>query len=171
MQQLTYILLEATAAIGHEYFLLPIHGDAPVYRERVYCYELYHQMRLLWPHDSPYRLNGEVDKKAHPHFQKLNAGEPKPDFLVHQPGGDQYNHAVIEVKSVTGQDIPKDLETLSLFRNALGYERVIFLIYGNEAHDTLARVQRYAANVKHLAPIEVWLHRAPTAPAALSLEL
>jgi len=43
MEQLTHILQDATAAIGREYFLLPIHGADPVYRERVYCYELYHQ--------------------------------------------------------------------------------------------------------------------------------
>ena len=48
MEQLTDILRQATAAIGRDYFLLPIHGAAPVYRERVYCYELYHQMRLRW---------------------------------------------------------------------------------------------------------------------------
>jgi hypothetical protein len=40
MEQLTQILRDATAAIEAEYFLLPIHGTAPVYRERVYCYEL-----------------------------------------------------------------------------------------------------------------------------------
>lgn len=169
MEQLSQIIQEASAAIGQEYFLLPIDGAAPVYRERVYCYELYHQMRLRWPGDSPYRLNGEVDKSAHPYFQGLNAGQPKPDLLVHQPGGGQYNHAVIEIKSVVGQDIQKDLETLSLFRNQLRYERAIFLIYGAILdHELTERVQRYAAKVVQLAPIEVWLHAAPTAPAVLS---
>jgi hypothetical protein len=55
MEELDKILQRATASIGREYFLLPIHGAPPVYRERVYCYELYHQMRLLWP-PGPYRL-------------------------------------------------------------------------------------------------------------------
>ena len=84
MEQLTQILRDATAAIGKEYFLLPIHGADPVYRERVYCYELYHQMRLRWPDGCVYRLNGEVDKMGHPYFQ--DAAAPKPDLLVHQPG-------------------------------------------------------------------------------------
>lgn len=96
MKQLTQILQGATAAIGAEYFLLPIHGAGPVYRERVYCYELYHQMRLRWPPDSVYRLNGEVDKIGHPYFQ--DGGEPKPDLLVHEPGHGN-NYAIIEVKS------------------------------------------------------------------------
>lgn len=169
MEQLTEILRQATAAIDRDYFVLPIHGNDAVYRERVYCYELYHQMRLRWPGDSSYRLNGEVDKSAHPYFQGLDAGNPKPDLLVHQPGTGRYNHAVIEVKSVVGQDIQKDLETLSLFRNQLRYERAIFLIYGAILDDALTRrVQRCAANVVQLAPIEVWLHAEPAAPAVLS---
>lgn len=98
MEQLTQILQDATAAIGAEYFLLPIHGAGPVYRERVYCYELYHQMRLRWPPACIYRLNGEVDKMDHPYFQ--DGGEPKPDLLVHEPGHGN-NYAVIEVKSAT----------------------------------------------------------------------
>ena len=62
MDWFTGILREATARVAPDYFLLPVHGAPSVYRERVYCYELYHQMRLLWPGDCPYRLNGEVDK-------------------------------------------------------------------------------------------------------------
>lgn len=69
MEQLTRILAEATASVGPEYFLLPIDGADPIYRERVYCYELYHQMRRRWPDDRRYILNGEVDKSAHPYFR------------------------------------------------------------------------------------------------------
>jgi hypothetical protein len=69
MEWFTGILHEATARIAPEYFLLPVYGGPSVYRERVYCYELYHQIRLLWPGDCPYRLNGEVDKRAHPYFR------------------------------------------------------------------------------------------------------
>jgi hypothetical protein len=169
MEQLSQIIHEATAAIGQEYFLLPIHGaGAPMYRERVYCYELYHQMRLRWPHDSPYLLNGEVDKVRHPYFQGNEGGKPKPDLLVHQPGGGQYNHAVIEIKSVVGTKFRKDLETLSLFRDQLGYERAIFLIYGTTLNNRVTqRVRRCAIKVVRLAAIEVWLHAQPTAPAVL----
>jgi hypothetical protein len=47
MDELTGILAAATAAIEPGYFRLNIDGGSPVYRERVYCYELYHQMRSL----------------------------------------------------------------------------------------------------------------------------
>lgn len=86
MHELDDILRQATAAIGGEYFLLPIHGADPVQRERVYCYELYHQMRLRWPPPEAchYRLNGEIDKGGHPYFRNQR-GKPKPDLLVPSP--------------------------------------------------------------------------------------
>ncbi len=63
MEELDHILAEATSAIEADYFRLPIDGGIPVFRERVYCYELYHQMRSRWPPRSQcrYLLNGEVD--------------------------------------------------------------------------------------------------------------
>jgi hypothetical protein len=162
MDQFTQILEEAAAHIAPEYFLLPIHGAPSVYRERVYCYELYHQMRLLWPRDCPYRLNGEVDKRAHPYFR--DSSEPKPDFLVHEPGTSN-NYAVIEVKSCRASDagIRKDLETLTRFRTETGYARAIYLIYGEDAADAVAAVNKYVAEIS--APIELWFHPGAEKPA------
>ena len=44
------------------------------------------------------------------------------------------NHAVMEVKSARGvrDGFPKDLRTLTVFREEVGYERAIYLIYGEE---------------------------------------
>ena len=165
MQHLTEILQAATAAISPEYFLLPIHGDDPVYRERVYCYELYHQMRLRWP-DGAYRLNGKVDKREHPYFRR--GGAPKPDLLVHQPGIGE-NYAVIEVKSCRAvpREIRKDLTTLAVFRNHAGYRRAIYLIYGGDVARTADRVLRCAAKVPEITQFELWLHGAPGAAAVI----
>jgi hypothetical protein len=44
MDELSQVLAEATQAIEPGYFRLAIDGGDPVYRERVYCYELYHQI-------------------------------------------------------------------------------------------------------------------------------
>src|SRR5689334_4096228 len=100
MNELTEILADATAHVGPEYFRLPIDGGGPLYRERVYCYELYHQMRLRWPLHGPFMLNGEVDKSAHPILSTLGASYAKPDLLVHGPGHMSRNYAIIEVKSL-----------------------------------------------------------------------
>jgi hypothetical protein len=145
MQQLSDVLAAATAAIAQGYFRLSIHGkDIPIYRERVYCYELYHQMRCRWPKDCPFVLNGEVDKAAHPTLMELGAGGYKPDLLVHRPGDMDGNHTVMEVKPSerAKQDCLKDLETLALFRSAVRYERAIYLVYGDETTHQVAAVAR-----------------------------
>jgi hypothetical protein len=48
------LLIAATELVDDEYFLLPVadeNGGEPIiqHRERVYSYELYHQLRLEWP--------------------------------------------------------------------------------------------------------------------------
>jgi len=122
-------------------------------------------MRLRWP-AIPYRLNGEIDKGGHPYFRS-ERGKPKPDLLVHVPGGGD-NYAVIEVKSsrAKAKEIRKDLKTLGRFQTH-GYRRAIYLIYGVEA--VLRRIDRYAAEITN--PIEVWFHPSPHVPATRVLNL
>ncbi len=160
MEGFTEILQAATAAVQTEYFLLPLHGADPIYRERVYCYELYHQLRSRWPENTHYRLNGEVDKRNHPYFH--DEEQPKPDLLVHEPGAGD-NFAAIEVKAAgaANQKITKDLTTLSLFAQRAGYRRLIYLIYGAAAEHDVARVRACAAQQESLPLIELWLHTTP----------
>jgi hypothetical protein len=160
----TEILQNATGAVSEEYFLLPLHGACPIFRERVYCYELYHQLRCLWPGDTPYRLNGEVDKRNHPYFR--DDEQPKPDLLIHRPGtGD--NFAAVEVKSAgaAAEKIRKDLSTLALLAERAGYKRSVYLIYGEGAERDLGRVRGCAAGLVNLPSIEVWLHLVAGVPA------
>jgi hypothetical protein len=162
MERLNRILSKATRGIADRYYQLPIDGGDPVYRERVYCYELYHQMRLRWPQDSPYSLNGEVDKAAHPQAGLLE-GTPKPDLLVHIPGTMAGNHAVIEVKScrANANAIRIDLVKLVRFVRQFRYQRAIYLVYGYAAAQALERVQAAADALEDLVPIELWLHEHP----------
>lgn len=83
MHQLTELLQRATANVPAQYFQVTLDGGDPIYRERVYCYELYHQLRCQWPTDTPFNLNGELDKAAHPILRELDADYAKPDFLIH----------------------------------------------------------------------------------------
>lgn len=161
MNELSQILRSATAAIAPDYFLLNIQDGAAVYRERVYCYELYHQMRTLWPESTPFLLNGEVDKAAHPILSKLGIST-KPDLLVHRPGSMKHNHAVIEVKKAGSHDddVIKDLRTLSDFINKAEYQRALYLVYGHRANSATARrIKKLATGVMDLACIELWLHQ------------
>ena len=161
MNKLDEILSIATANIPREYFRLPIDGGGPIYRERVYCYELYHQMRCLWPKDCRFRLNGEVDKAAHPILSRLGASYAKPDLLIHGRGHMSQNHAIIEVKSVMEDlaGVRKDLRTLSLFRTRVGYERAIYLIYGGDYFDrVLSMIEQAVSELRDFPPREFWLH-------------
>ena len=162
MKELSSVLALATNQIDSQYFHLEVDGGDPVYRERVYCYELYHQMRLRWPVKTVYYLNGEIDKAAHPILRKLKADHIKPDLLVHKPGFMSGNHAIIEVKHqrATLAGIQKDLESLSLFKNTVRYERAIYLIYGADIDPEkfTAKVQKVADKVEGLAEIELWYH-------------
>jgi hypothetical protein len=165
---LSAIVRAATAAVEHGYFSPYIDGGAPIYRERVYCYELYHHMRRLWPAGYPYSLNGEVDKRAHPVLRKLEAEFHTPDFLVHTPGSMAGNSTIIEVKHalVQAEGIRKDIRTLDLFVSTVGYRRAIYLFYGDEANDGLVeRVTRTVYEVNARSPIELWLHPKVGLPA------
>lgn len=165
---------EATVAIERGYFHLQIDGSIPVYRERVYCYELYHQMRSCWPAGCEFYLNGELDKAAHPILRELRADQKKPDLLIHKPGYMSGNHAIIEVKNAraTNDGIRKDLSTLDLFVRKVNYQRAIYLFFGQEANDGLKeRIQSVAAEFDELVPIELWFHREVGQPATHNITL
>ena len=173
MQELSSLIEGATARVLKPYFKVRIDGGDPIYRERVYCYELYHQLRCLWPPKSKFLLNGELDKSAHPILKPLGADYAKPDLLVHLPGNMSWNHAIIEVKCSKAQNsgIEKDLNTLALFRTRVGYNRAIYLIFGYEAKTTAESVQRVAKSIEGLPEIELWLHCAPGRPATHKLSI
>lgn len=93
--------------------LLPVPGQAnPIHRERVYCYELYHQLRVVTGDTFGYSLGGQVDKAVHPILSKADLGKTKPDLLVHKSGGMDDNLIVMEVKPVNAKprDIRNDLQ-------------------------------------------------------------
>ncbi len=163
----TPILVRATAAIAEEYFLLPGKWarKEKVYRERVYCYELYHRMRLELGGDPTYYVNGEIDKSLHSYFERTRK-RPVPDLLVHKPNCSDHDHAVIEVKSFCGarrtRDVCRDLEKLKDFKN-VGYQRAIYLIYGSElgaaAEEIATRIGHTGADLGlNCDEFELWLH-------------
>ncbi len=171
MIELTEIIRVATAKIDRKYFHLSIDGGDDVFRERVYCYELYHQMRKNWPTGSQLVLNGEIDKQGHPFFKKLAKGYAKPDFLIHLPGSmaEKHNHAIIEVKhSIDDEGVRKDLRTLNLFIRKVRYTRAIYLIYGPNADENgFIKIKSIAdEKFEDIGPIEVWLHKEVGQPAA-----
>jgi hypothetical protein len=161
------IFREATANISREYFLLPVVWSPSIYRERVYCYELYHQLRRHWPEETtPYRLNGEIDKRGHPYFTE-DDWSPKPDLLVPVPGSHN-NYAVIEVKTadnLRNREVLKDIDTLTRFINEAGYARGIHLVFGASATETLDLLSRAKIDPDRLGRLEFWGQPEPRVAA------
>jgi len=128
----TNTLIEATKNVEEIYFQLPVAGlEEPQFRERVYCYELYHQMRLRWP-NVPYRITGEIDKNGHPWIYRGPLDFSKPDFTIHFPGRMGDNLLVIEVKAINPADeqIVTELRKLTGYRRTADYFAAYYLIYG-----------------------------------------
>jgi hypothetical protein len=131
------LLRRAAQKVPRHYFLFAVAGsEEPIYRERVYAYELYHQFRTLMGHRPTFSdpvLSGEVDKQGHPLLRPL-----KPDLLLHVPGEMGNNLLVVEIKSVNAQheDIRKDLDSLEYFLPDDGkYEGGAYLVYGGQGRD------------------------------------
>ena len=138
------ILSRATAKIPDNYFWLPVADTEKLfYRERVYCYELYHQLRILLDKDEhlrSYSLGGELDKRGHPIIRHY-----VPDFVLHKPGA-MDNLVVMEVKPshapVAG--LHKDIKTLQDFVSPeIGYQCGIQLVYGS----TDAAIKRFRKEI------------------------
>ncbi|MEV0567945.1 hypothetical protein [Dactylosporangium sp. NPDC050588] len=143
------LLDRAARRVKDPWFLLPYssHGvteTQTAYRERVYCYELYHQIRVLSESvgkaaGSPHFVaSGELNKSGlHSVIEK---GNHQPDLVWHVPGDPYGNAVVVEIKSLPGfvkYGPRKDLETLSAFLDAgdRRYEHGILLIYGSRVPD------------------------------------
>lgn len=134
------VLISSTDKIQDKYFKLPVAYKDYVYRERAYCYELYHQLRQLLPSNFPYTLSGEINKAGHPLIAPY-CGQIIPDFLVHNPGqmGPDDNLVILEVKTIQGADFYsdgkyflKDLDTIRCMTSIEnGYYKGLILIFGS----------------------------------------
>ena len=103
-------ICEAMTKVGNEYLNVEMAFDLSGRKEkrrseRVYAYELYHQMRLLQADFNEYTINGEIDKRGH----KIIKEPFNPDFVIHRQGEMIGNYCVIELKIRIDKDgIKKD---------------------------------------------------------------
>lgn len=172
---LSGMIARATALITPEYFQLPVADADAVYRERVYCYELYHRLRSLWG-DFGFSLGGEVDKIGHPHFRGGPYSGSKPDFLIHRPGDMERNLVCIEVKPY-GRSVVAfrdDLAKLTWFCRHAHYHAGIFLVYGLGGNEAPLCEQLRRASLNNdaidLTRLTLLAHSAP-GESAITLNL
>ncbi len=133
--QFLQILKESIFNIDDEYFSFNVAGNEnPIERERIYCGELYHQIRNRI-NNFPFLVNIEPDKKNHPYIQEL-CGPINPDMVIHNPGvmSTESNLAVIEIKRSSGNltvGIVKDVRTINCMTTIdNGYYGGIIIIFG-----------------------------------------
>lgn len=134
------LISDSLENIGDEYYrLTTTYNPFGIVRERVFCYELYHQMRLIQSQRglTDIRIHGEIDKNGY--FEFDGDAQKNPDFVFHVPGMMKGNAIVVEVKgklegSYQG-GICKDIETLSKFTNNKHYYRLGLLIIYNYTYD------------------------------------
>ena len=129
-------LKEALLKVEGDYFrLVTTYNSEGIVRERVFCYELYHQIRLrianqvLPAEYTPVRLHGESRKQGHPDFDKRDQKDP--DFIFHAPGTHNQNILVVEVKGeLTAEGISKDFATLTTFLK-YQYQAGVFILFNH----------------------------------------
>ena len=108
-------------------------------RERVFCYELYHQLRLI-DFDCNFDIHSELDKAGFYNIDVI------PDFLFHKQGFDE-NYCIMEVKGKFHKNgIHKDFETLNKFlceqKGIKAYRLAIFLLFNQSLEAFLNFLKR-----------------------------
>ena len=141
------IIVKASEKVTAPYLQLQTtYEQKGIVRERVFCYELYHQIRNLDKEQTNLVLNGEIDKRGHIDFLKKERRNP--DFVFHIPGNHINNTLVLEIKGKIVNGILKDFETLLLFTNKYKYKAGIFLLYN---HSISELKKKYASKIKILS--------------------
>ncbi|MEJ9303074.1 hypothetical protein ABEW33_12360 [Priestia megaterium] len=110
-----------------------------MHHERVFCYELYHQLRKIMEQN---KLNEKVILQAE--LRKAQVGSEieqlfkvqstdgvyYPDFLIHEPHTFDNQDLIIEVKAnpkLTVEDMKRDILKIDQFINRYKYKKGIFL--------------------------------------------
>lgn len=126
--------------------------------ERLFAYELYHQMRLRWPNNERLVLHGELPKE----YRDI---AEEPDIVCHIPNSDELNLAVIEVKPARSgaSEIKKDLNKLHQFISPpLGYIIGIEVVFGSLGQ--LSRARRVILEDSHSDGKEIFIFWVDCSP-------
>ncbi len=146
--------------------LVPDNDNFYRYGERIFCYELYHQLRMKIDEekvDNPsflenLKLQGEVAKWQEQSLYEeyglnLLDNEYIPDFLLHTAGKFHIHAYVIEVKSnpkLSSTQMMTDLKKISQFIDRLRYKRGIFLAININADEINKMIKSREKEIRDL---------------------
>ncbi|MEI6702390.1 MAG: hypothetical protein WCL71_02485 [Deltaproteobacteria bacterium] len=141
----------------------PIKKAAFTYGERAFCYELYHQLRVVLEnifYSGKPILHGELKKetlkdvtKRHLQVKQLNK-EYVPDFLLHSPGDFENQEVVMEVKTspkLQVNHIIADILKLDEFISTYHFNMGIFLAVNVSMDNLKAKLRKHADRLQHIA--------------------
>jgi hypothetical protein len=140
------LIKTALSQVKSDYFKLPTtYKSSGIVRERVFCYELYHQMRSTMTN---LIINGEIDKRGHIDFVKKD--QKNPDFVYHIPGSHEGNTLVIEVKGRLNRldYIGKDFNTITNFIEEYGYKAGVFVLYNHSLEELMQSAGQFLRNYR-----------------------
>lgn len=138
-------LEKAAARMTDDYFRIefcdPNEEGVLKFRERVFCYELYYQLRVALGGNFFYKLHGELDKVSHDTYKHSDLKNVVPDFIVHEPGT-MNNLLVMEIKHKASSidRIESDFEKLRKFKSIAGYYTGISYVFGKLEEDQEKRL-------------------------------
>lgn len=126
--------------------------------ERIYCYELYHRIRVaMWIHEKKYGklehifLHGEAVKVCLSHEQAAQydlyslGSRYSPDFLLHSPASGDRQLAIMEVKAtpnINHNSLKIDLEKLTVFKRNYKYQLAIFHCINNSLDHLIKELKK-----------------------------
>lgn len=126
--------------VKKEYYrIITTYNPEGINRERVFAYELYHQIRMI-ENDSELILHGEIDKRGHVDFPAVE--QRNPDFIFHVPGEYNCKSVVVELKVDLNGGIEKDFETLDMFIKNYSYSYGIFIICNHSEEKVKKFIER-----------------------------
>ena len=140
---LTYLndLAEAVIRVDESYCNWEARHIVLQKSERVFAYELYHQLKLLTIGHSRYdnvRFDGEIGKQISQHAHNCgynintNQLDYSPDLVLHKSQTDNQTNnqkLIVEIKArnVTDDDMAKDIIKLNHYISALNFQYAIFI--------------------------------------------
>lgn len=143
-----------------------VEDDFHRFGERVFCYEFYHQLRILIDNAKLVNQNflngailqGEVEKMQIIELIEILGlhpldGEYTPDFLMHSPGNADSHPFVIEVKcehDITKGKILDDLNKINQFITRYNYQRGVFITTNSQPDYIAEKIDELTGRIQEL---------------------
>ena len=113
----------------------PIDLKIQKWQERMFAYELYHQLRVRWDANPELQKEFVIHAEVRKAYQRIKDFDWMPDFIFHLPNSGN-NVAVVEIKRASQpyNQIFDDIRKLWEFKQRLGYLHTIEILFGTRRH-------------------------------------